>query len=120
MDVYAIVFTIIAVCCLVFAVVFLFKYHSNNKLCATGYGLLVGFLYCAVMAFCFANTNRCVECRSVVNTVFCTQCGNRNDDYIEPVEKIETGLICPTCKVECHTPYCGQCGSEIMFIEIDQ
>ena len=117
MDVYSIIFIAIAICCLLAGVVCLFKCHNNNKLCTAGYVLLIVFLYSAVSAFCFANINRCTECKSVVRTAFCSQCGLQNENYMEPVQENHSGLMCPVCKIERHTPYCGDCGSEIIFVE---
>lgn len=72
-------------------------------------------LLALVLSFCFAN--RCSNCNHVVNTAFCAMCGTQNEKYVEPVIENKTGLMCPVCEVECHTPYCGDCGSEIVFME---
>lgn len=78
--------------------------------------IMVGIcLLALVFAFCL--TTRCDNCNNIVNTAFCTKCGLKNDEYIEPVVENVSGLICPVCNVECLNNYCGGCGSEIVFVD---
>lgn len=63
-------------------------------------------------------SDRCDNCDRVVGTAYCTYCGTKNNSYIEHAVENNTGLICPICDVECHTPFCGDCGSEIVFVEV--
>ena len=69
------------------------------------------------LAISFCVTNRCDNCHRVVNTAFCSACGTQNESYVEHIIENRTGLMCPVCETEWHTPYCGDCGSEIVLIE---
>ena len=72
-------------------------------------------LLALIVSFCF--TNRCVNCHHAVNTAFCSMCGTQNEKFVELVIENKTGLMCPVCEIERHTPFCGDCGSERVFVE---
>lgn len=80
-------------------------------------GIMV-FLVATTLIISFCLAPKCSNCGSFVNTAFCTTCGSANANYKEPVVKNTTGLTCPICNVECHTPYCGDCGSEVVFVDV--
>lgn len=81
--------------------------------------VLFAMFIVSIFGTAYVSSDKCANCNAMINTAFCTQCGNRNNNYVEPVEKNETGLMCPTCEVECVTPFCGKCGSQIVVVDID-
>ena len=76
----------------------------------------MAFFYCLIATLYF-NMNKCVECNMPVNTAYCVQCGTENDKYVEFVEEIRTGLMCPICEDELTTLHCGSCGAEAVLVE---
>lgn len=117
MSIWTIIFAVVAIYCLIAAVICFYKGFDNDKIRNIGIVLFSLFFVFLMIAICF-NTNRCDFCNARVCTAFCTQCGTKNENYVEPTKENRTGLMCPVCKVEFHTPYCGDCGSEIVFVEV--
>ena len=118
MSIWTILFAVVAIYCLVAAIICIFGGCNKEKIRNIGIVLFLLFFVFLIVALGFS-ADRCDICNYRVNTKFCVQCGAQNEKYVEPVIENKTGLVCPVCEVECLTPYCGDCGSVIVFVEND-
>ena len=69
-----------------------------------GIAILLCIVLCIAIGWLgWSTTEHCPNCKAVVTSAYCEQCGEQMD--------IST---CPGCGAECDTPYCGECGTPMV------
>lgn len=71
--------------------------------------VIAAMIFAFLAGLCFVlsyhTMKHCPNCREVITTSYCEQCGT--------AVNVNTSPVCPECGTECDTPFCGECGTSM-------